>query len=282
MNEFDLLGAAINAAIKHAKHNQKLHGRRGNSAGGAQYEQTAMDFDAPPPRPRSPDEELVASDVSVIPFVPVPGTDRVTLPNYLDDVDAERKYRILGDMLPVQPTKEERLAVALYQDTGHIGINGTLNGRPDDGRYRSEEKISEAIGHIDNLMQRSRTPTDFTVYRGITVDDAKFQEMTSIGAVLNRRGYLSTTTSMITSAVFAKAYGGSAKPNGRRVIMHVRVPAGNRALHAASASNTLMSEREILLPRNSNMVVRDVKKQEYPGYGTTEEVYHVYLDVMPD
>lgn len=47
MNEFDALSLIIDTAIKHARHNQKLHGRRG----GASYEQTSMIFDAPEPPP---------------------------------------------------------------------------------------------------------------------------------------------------------------------------------------------------------------------------------------
>lgn len=43
MNEFDAIAFIVDTAIKHARHNQKLHGRRGSKSGGA-YTQTAMDF----------------------------------------------------------------------------------------------------------------------------------------------------------------------------------------------------------------------------------------------
>lgn len=266
MNEFDALKVIVDTAIKHGQHNQKLHGRRfgpdtgGGAGGGTDY-------------------SLLAQEPKDV--VPGQGYDK--------DDDSQKRYDLLGSAMNEEITWNERRSLREYQEYNHEEINGYLSGRVavwdihgnsiNDGA----KDIAVLVRHIDDVMRRSHLPAETVLLRGISMGEgSRLEELTKIGNVVERSGFLSTTTDMHIAMEFSKR--DAQDPLGvKQVIMHIRAPAGSNAIHVNNATGAeTMDENEVLLPRGSQMIVRAVREQAYKtANGQSDSVTHVYLDLLP-
>lgn len=274
MNEFDALSLIVDTAIKHGNHNQKLHGRRfgpdtggGGGGGGSSL-------------------SILAEDIAEIPFSKYGSVDSDAV-----EKSTKEKYRTLGENMTADTTEDEKKNIHYYQGEAYEAINGYLSGRITE--HPDMDKIQAAVESIDGVMERSRVPADTVVLRGVSMTDpARLAELTTVGSVIERKGYLSTSVNVEVAADFADY--SSWNKEKAKVIMHIKVPAGSKAIHVCNNSNSLNckydvdNERELLLPRNSKMVVRGVRVQKRirknPFSGPKEvedEIIHVDVELLP-
>lgn len=182
-------------------------------------------------------------------------------PVRLRTVDDITDFFTAEENIPVANSRQQA-AVGNYTATGHKSINAALReGRPPSAQVRA----------IDSTM----TPTkqDLGVWR-IVRPDALGMKGTAIaadmaalkGSVLTDQAYMSTSV----QADIDKNTSGDAHP----VRMHIAVPAGTPALLAAELSSW-PAERELLLPRNTSVVITKTRRR------TDGSGWDVYGVVVP-
>jgi Protein of unknown function (DUF935)./NAD:arginine ADP-ribosyltransferase. len=142
-------------------------------------------------------------------------------------------------------TGEQRDAASRYQEREHREVNAALRGQ------RSETGDTKATTkHLDSLIgNQSPLTKDMMVYRGMTAQP--FSKMEP-GMTITDKGFVSTSASEKTAVGFAP---GKAKG----AIVHIRVPAGKRALHLGKVTGDNV-EQEYLLPRNSRFRVTEIRR----------------------
>jgi hypothetical protein len=166
-------------------------------------------------------------------------------------------------------TKEELRALHSYGGPGYLTINPALRAKAADPNIIWSPNVADHIAAIDRAIAKSRLPNDVVLHRGvgksfldaIGVDIKSPDEMARLrGRVITEPGYLSTSV------------GKRAGFDGDVRLM-LRVPKGYEALNMLPITK-LISEREILLPRNTSYIVRGVYRKN--GH------WYMEADVVPE
>lgn len=168
-------------------------------------------------------------------------------------------------------TKDELDAVKAY--TGHLykAINKGLRGVA----TSLTDQVKKIINGLSNAFRKAKTPEAVIVHRGVgpdflatlgakTNDPASMQGL--VGKTFTEQGYLSTSVGR--RAAFPK-----------NIYLGIRVPEGHPAINVMPVSHFGDSEREILIDRNSRMVVHAV--YERPINHGTDRAWFMEVEIVP-
>jgi pyruvate/2-oxoglutarate dehydrogenase complex dihydrolipoamide acyltransferase (E2) component len=194
---------------------------------------------APPPKPPA---QPVRADVAT-----QPPTKQKPF-NY--DEKAFKQYRTqqwkeFDDMAE----GEEITALRRYKGAGYRDINGYLRGGPATGT------AADDVRYLDTALNRAKLQQDVRVYRGVKFEGQRVPPSFAnlrVGSVMQDPSYLSTTTTDYVATGFAKNRKGN-------YLLDIRVPKGSRGLYIDPITNKKnLKEDEILLPRGSKLMVREL------------------------
>jgi hypothetical protein len=99
--------------------------------------------------------------------------------------------------------------------------------------------------------------------------------MTEVGAVVADKAYTSCTLSERTANSFTRI---SNEPDRGKVVMYVTVPAGYPAVYMPAVTkkmyggNVLPGEAEVVLPRNTPMLIRGAREENGIWYVDAEVI----------
>lgn len=161
-------------------------------------------------------------------------------------------------------SRDARSAVSNYTGSGYHSINGNLRGTVGSDYYGGGEAVTNTVKSLDKAMQP--IPFDTTVTRNISGTEAFGGiDPTSLpGTIFRDKAYLST--SIKESGVF-----------GGNVQMIINVPKGAKARYVRDISHH-KSEYELLLARDTRIVITKVELQQSGGYYGNK--YIVYGEVI--
>ncbi len=264
MNEFDALQLAISIATKHGKHNQKTHGRRYGSVTG----QTAMDVARSQGMDDAAARKFAATAIDAYKSAPLAARDLV------QEMGIDGAHEMMTNAMNNQYSNAEFYSLRDYQGYGYEEINKALRaGEPADD--------IDNVSFIDLAMKRNQLPENIIITRGLVKydDSAVLKALTTEGAVVKDAGYMSTTLDREVSRYFS---GGNVKDEyfeeeGKsRIVMNIRAPAGYPATYFPAAraqqyGSADPGEAEVLFPRNTNILIRGVKKVR-GGYEIDAEI----------
>jgi hypothetical protein len=180
----------------------------------------------------------------------------------------ERPTALTGDeawnALPAPTlTAAEEAALLEYTGGGYESMNLYLRDREAWAAAswgpRAEKMTPNWVDGLDSAMKKNETPADVVVWRGVK-DDTGLGARLTVGQELTDPAYLSTSTSeAIARARVADV--------GDRILYEIEVPRGT---HALKVDQEL--EKELLLARDSRLVVTSVRAERLPDGTTTWRV----------
>jgi chromosome segregation ATPase len=154
------------------------------------------------------------------------------------------------------PLTEAQLRAVRFQ-TGlpHERINPAIRAGETSGAvWGADYELATHIERTDAAINGSTFAEPGTVFRGVRMDDAAFQQLLTTGR-FGDAAYMSTTRKPGVAFAFpSQAF----DPTTRQVVFSIETEAGQRGLDVGSISNET-HEMEILLPRNSELEVIDVR-----------------------
>lgn len=153
----------------------------------------------------------------------------------------------------------ERYYLRSYQDAGYIQANGNLReGEPGD-------KLM--IESLDAALEKGRLAADVEVYRGAFLQegDRWADDIRSLraGDVMQDLGYMSTTTDGRQTEKFARAHIRNTDGSASSVLFSIAAREGQSAvaIGAHTGDEVLRLERELLLPRGTELHVVEVRRE---------------------
>lgn len=197
-------------------------------------------------------------------------TVKKTAPSIPDVVDVDSmpsleptlKGQALRDRLE-QPKdlfdKAEKSAIRAYTGAKKTDVAEQLNRTLRNGTFGPRSKWREIADGLDAAFDRV-DPLDEAglVYRGCK---PKFLNKLVPGSVIEDAGYMSTSPSRGVAESFAGRTFGSA-------VFEIKLPRGMKALDINEAAGSAYgSEREVLLPRGTKMVIESIREDpKRPGH----------------
>lgn len=170
-------------------------------------------------------------------------------------------------------TKAEREAIDFYAGDGFDEINHRLRK----GTYSPDSLISadeqqSSISAIDTALTKTSLPAPVVVYRGAS--KSAFTGQPSPGDIVTDNGFMSTSLDPRTARKFHTI--AENRNAGSGYLMRIEVPQGTNAayLDVLQDEGSLSWESEILLPRNTTMVVKSVST-------SSDGIRVVELEVVP-
>ncbi len=112
--------------------------------------------------------------------------------------------------------------------------------------------IEETTKHMDNVINKSKTPHKLVVYSGTRHDP---REIKNENNILHHPAYLSTSLSEVFASGRAKSLSGH-NPNRNSHLLKIHVPKDHPGAYIPSITNeafTNQTEREFTLPRHTNL-----------------------------
>jgi hypothetical protein len=153
-----------------------------------------------------------------------------------------------------------------YANTGYEPINKYLRTSQWDTNNSSEikkEEFSEYVSNLDNLVSRTETPRDFTLFRAAS--DTNFTNL-KVGDTFSDRGFVSTTVDSAQLKDFLPK-------NGSGVTLEINLPAQSKALsiqkyykdavYGEKPMSYILAENEYILPRLTNFQVTGIEEVNY-------------------
>ena len=163
-----------------------------------------------------------------------------------------------------------------YSSITHMPINSYLwSGKITN--YDSEHKMSETqvknkIAELDSVFDKSETPEDSVVYRGIPEETfVKMKDLFKAGTEYETPSYTSTTHDKDRAKTFARGK--------HTATMEIRIPKGSRALALENTSN-FKAEKEVLIDRGAKFKVLEVKTKKIHGGAFSET--KVIVEMIPN
>ena len=151
-------------------------------------------------------------------------------------------------------SEEQINALKDYGDVGYIRINKSLR------RSEIDEKTSAQINAIDSVLSLTKTDRDLTLYRGIdlAIGTASQRNISDfqVGQIVTDKGFVSASLDREAIEQFVG--------KGESVIMSITLPKGRQALFMSERPGRF-AEKEVLLPRNLPMRVREISKHPNAG-----------------
>lgn len=145
-------------------------------------------------------------------------------------------------------TREMRDAALIYSGKSYRKIGEFLRGAGDPSEVVGNMKVSDAVRHLDELVESSSTPRGVLVYRGLAGENLPRFE---IGEVVSDPSFWSTSTSAtIAKRRFGKSLGPQGEKPSEFALMHIDVPQDSRAAYISAFAGG-GAEGELLLPRNT-------------------------------
>lgn len=149
---------------------------------------------------------------------------------------------------------QARTAVKDYSGSGYMQVNNVLRQDKFNPTAHPDSWTTKTIQGMDAASNAWKSPTDITVYRGLSSNIVKPE----VGSVFVDKGFMSTSVSQ--SKAFS--HGDALK---------ILVPKGARAIPLGKNSNH-PSEQELILPRNSKLVVVGVTPKTSNWGGSGNEI----------
>ncbi len=155
---------------------------------------------------------------------------------------------------------EQQHAIEQYTYGATEDINGSLRGL-----VPETPETAELIRGLDEAVAAHPVPEDIMISRGTDLGHLRFDKPEDLqGQVFTENGFMSTSPGDQLPAAF----------QGKEAIMHLRVPAGTKALWVEEAGAFKASEQELLLARGqkwrADKVVVDAKGK-----------IHIYGEIVP-
>ena len=159
-------------------------------------------------------------------------------------------------------TREEDNSVFEYTGDAYIGINEGLRT----GEGFSEDYYEFMVNDIDSAIGKFNLKQNIVVYRGVS--KAAFGGAgPEVGAILQDKGFMSTTVKKSVAASFDKGY-----------ILKINVPKGKgRGAYVRSISQ-FSNEHEFLMKRSSKLKITRVGSGESEGFHGGQTV--IYADLV--
>ena len=150
-------------------------------------------------------------------------------------------------------------------------INKIIRGKPaydEDGEKINKNDIIQTIKEIDKSINKSILKEPITVFRGLRISKDFLQNIKK-GKILLNKGYSSTSLDLQVAKEFTSlknthwgidavddVYEGNIP-----VVMKIEVKQGSKGLYVDGFDDEFAQE-EVLLPRNSNFLVKSIKKEK--------------------
>ena len=188
---------------------------------------------------------------------PLPGTPVATMPS-------EFVTNAPNDLTP-----DELKAIEGYVDTDYVQINYAL--RTGDEDFMEDELddsdgiVADAVVRLDAVMNRSSITQDTVLHRGLRAEGVNIKDFKP-GEVITDLGYMSVSKNSDVVSEFHE-------DNGIHIKMKVRK--GNRAIDVAAHGDWSNFEKEVILPRGTQMQITNVTQ-------TTDHLWTVDADVLLD
>jgi hypothetical protein len=166
-------------------------------------------------------------------------------------------------------TKEEGIALNDYKDGTYRDINAHLRGKKRPYIY-DDNQIFPAIEHIDRTFERATLDQDGLLMRGTRFSAGEVPDewrLAKPGDIRSDKGYMSTT---MDSTVARDNFGSGGKG---AAVWEILAPKGTHGLSLIKRANgSLAHEQEILLKRDTKMLVREVKTERSGRVHITVEI----------
>ncbi len=173
-------------------------------------------------------------------------------------------HRLRGEL-----TYHQVRAIHDYQDGLYEAINESLrHGWELSGRVRA------AVAALDAAMRKYRLPENVVLYRGFALPEDHPLTRLGVGDRFVDNGYLSTSCNRATANEFVRKNLDSITPVG--IVLVVEAPKGTPALPIDAAYTAVFAkEEEVLLPRQSQLIVTGRKERQWNYYTIIEYTVRV-------
>lgn len=155
-------------------------------------------------------------------------------------------------------SKEEKKAMGSIAGIGHREINETLLfGEPKEKIiYTNIDDIKKDISLIENVLKKSKTKNNLTVFRGTYEDLSKYKSGDII--TMNNFPHTSLSENIAKRWAFNKGEGGC--------MIQIEVPKGTNGLYLGDNFSS-QNEKELLLKNGLQYRLKNKKRKNYEEYG---------------
>lgn len=158
---------------------------------------------------------------------------------------------------------------AFVEDYTHSGYAKTNYDLRSPGKaFRTEEdkiKVSNTIKSLDKAIDQSTLKEDLTVYRGMGDKFVADNFDHLIGATIEDKGFVSTSTNIEIAKPFA-GVGKISTKSSHRIVARISLPKGSKALSISDIVPDNSYEEEFILPRGSKFKVTGTEKTKHEWY----------------
>jgi hypothetical protein len=165
----------------------------------------------------------------------------------------EEKARQISYKHTANLTDGERAAIRIYSGQDYRQINSALR----EGRV--PESYSDVVDELDRAIQKTTLDSGLVTYRGMRLSPSDVERLKP-GGRIRHKGYISTSLSEREAASFTRG-----NVDREAVLLRIKVPKGSNAL-AIDTVSINRGEREVVLPRGSEMIITRVTKRGRATY----------------